>query len=72
MANINLNHKILVIGLGSMGKRRIMNLQLLGFKNIKGFDAREDRRNEVKKLHKIESLDSIDKVRITDIRVKRD
>lgn len=37
---------ILVIGLGSMGKRRIRNLQALGIKNIVGLDQREDRREE--------------------------
>ena len=31
--------KILVVGLGSMGKRRIRNLLKLGFKNIIGFDT---------------------------------
>ena len=29
---------ILVIGLGSMGKRRVRNLQALGIKNIIGLD----------------------------------
>jgi len=33
----------LVIGLGSMGKRRIRCLKALGYKNISGFDPREDR-----------------------------
>ncbi|MBV6493612.1 MAG: hypothetical protein LDLANPLL_01635 [Turneriella sp.] len=42
--------KILVIGLGSMGKRRIRNLIALGHKdNIAGFDLREDRRAEAQK-----------------------
>ena len=40
--------KFLVIGLGSMGKRRIRNLISLGHKkNIAGFDLRVDRREEV-------------------------
>ena len=38
--------KVLIIGLGSMGKRRIRNLQALGFSQIYGFDTREDRRKE--------------------------
>ena len=38
--------KFLVIGLGSMGKRRVRNLQALGISNIAGFDPREDRRIE--------------------------
>lgn len=38
--------KFLVIGLGSMGKRRVRNLQALGYTAIAGFDIRADRRNE--------------------------
>lgn len=38
--------KILVIGLGSMGKRRVRNLQALGAMDIAGFDPRADRRAE--------------------------
>lgn len=38
--------KFLVIGLGSMGKRRIRNLQALGIADIAGFDIRENRRAE--------------------------
>ena len=45
--------KILVIGLGSMGKRRIRNLLKLGYKNIIGFDLREDRCLESQKEYGI-------------------
>lgn len=38
--------KILVTGLGSMGKRRIRNLQALGIDAITGYDPRADRREE--------------------------
>jgi len=38
--------KFLVIGLGSMGKRRVRNLQAIGGNDIAGFDIREDRRLE--------------------------
>jgi predicted dehydrogenase len=38
--------KFLVIGLGSMGKRRVRNLIALGQNEIAGFDLREDRRAE--------------------------
>ena len=38
--------KFLIIGLGSMGKRRIRNLQYLGYSKIFGFDLNEDRRQE--------------------------
>mgnify|MGYP006426625029 FL=1 len=51
--------QVLVVGLGSMGKRRIRNLIKLGFKNIIGFDPRLDRRVEVKKLYKISTVSTI-------------
>lgn len=35
--------KFLVVGLGSMGKRRVRNLQALGYRDIACFDLREDR-----------------------------
>lgn len=38
--------RALVIGLGSMGKRRIRNLKALGLSEIAGLDPREDRRAE--------------------------
>lgn len=38
--------RFLVIGLGSMGKRRIRNLHALGCNEIAGFDVRADRRDE--------------------------
>lgn len=40
--------KILIVGLGSMGKRRIRNLLRLNFHDIIGFDPRIDHRNEAK------------------------
>lgn len=52
--------KILVIGLGSMGKRRIRNLQALGFSTVNGFDLREDRRNEVIEKYKIKTFSAIE------------
>lgn len=45
--------RVLVIGLGSMGKRRVRNLQTLGFTEISGFDLREDRRAEAEKKYGI-------------------
>jgi len=50
---MNTDLKILVIGLGSMGKRRTRNLQSLGFKNIYGFDLRTDRCTEAKEKYGI-------------------
>jgi len=43
--------KFLVIGLGSMGKRRVRNLRALGHRDIAGFDPRDDRRNEAASLY---------------------
>lgn len=51
--------RILQIGLGSMGKRRIRNLQYLGIKDIVGFDIREDRVDEARGLYCIETVKDI-------------
>ena len=51
--------KILQVGLGSMGKRRIRNLQELGITQIIGFDPNEDKRKQVKKLYKISTISDI-------------
>jgi len=55
--------KALVIGLGSMGKRRIRCLKALGFgpEDIAGFDTRQDRREEAASLHGIATYDDFDK-----------
>jgi predicted dehydrogenase len=50
--------KFLVIGLGSMGKRRIRNLHALGQKYIAGFDPRQDRRDEANNKYKIDTYSS--------------
>lgn len=47
--------KFLVIGLGSMGKRRVRNLQALGHKDIVGFDPRADRCAEAHEKYDIET-----------------
>ena len=52
--------KILVVGLGSMGKRRIRNLQFLKQKDILGFDPREDRCGEARKKYQIHTFSNID------------
>jgi predicted dehydrogenase len=51
---------ILVIGLGSMGKRRVRNLQALGLKNIVGLDIRDDRREETENNYQINTVISFD------------
>jgi predicted dehydrogenase len=52
--------KILQVGLGSMGKRRIRNFLSLGRKDIVGFDFREDRRREAQEKYSIKVVDKID------------
>jgi len=51
--------KFLVIGLGSMGKRRIRNLKALGYNNIAGFDIRDDRLQEAQEKYGIDIYDNI-------------
>ena len=51
---------ILVIGLGSMGKRRVRNLQALGVNNIIGLDNRKDRREETENIYKISTVNDFD------------
>ena len=53
--------KFLVVGLGSMGKRRIRNLQYLKAGEIIGFDLREDRRREVEEKYKIKTFGDFEK-----------
>ena len=48
--------KILVIGLGSMGKRRLRNLKALKEEDIITFDLREDRRKEVEEEYGIRTF----------------
>ncbi|MEY8199243.1 MAG: Gfo/Idh/MocA family oxidoreductase [Colwellia sp.] len=50
--------KALVIGLGSMGKRRVRNLIALGNIDVFGFDTREDRAIEASKKYGITVFDS--------------
>ncbi len=45
--------KFLVIGLGSMGKRRVRNLLKHGEVDVIGFDVREDRAREARRLYGI-------------------
>ncbi|MEI7612334.1 MAG: Gfo/Idh/MocA family oxidoreductase [Betaproteobacteria bacterium] len=52
--------KFLVIGLGSMGKRRVRNLQALGGADIAGFDKRADRRTEAQLKYGIPVFDEFE------------
>lgn len=56
MSKMTKNHdsmKCLVVGLGSMGKRRIRNLIANGQRDIIGFDIRQDRCDEAKEKYGI-------------------
>lgn len=52
--------KFLIIGLGSMGKRRIRNLKALNIEHIAGFDLRADRCDEAAKLYGIKTFTDFD------------
>jgi len=53
--------KILVVGLGSMGKRRIrLLMRFEQVEKIIGIDSRDDRRYEVEKLYECDTYSSID------------
>jgi predicted dehydrogenase len=52
--------KFLIIGLGSMGKRRIRNLKILNQNDIIGFDIKSERRTESEKLYNISTFKTID------------
>jgi predicted dehydrogenase len=48
--------KLLVVGLGSMGKRRIRNLQRLGESDIIAYDPRADRRQEALEKYRVRAF----------------
>lgn len=52
--------RFLVVGLGSMGKRRVRNLLALGHQEVAGFDPREDRRTEAQEKSGIDTFASFD------------
>lgn len=52
--------KFLVVGLGSMGKRRVRNLQALGMQDVVGFDPRADRRQESASKNGIEVFGNLE------------
>ena len=52
--------KILVVGLGSMGKRRIRNLSHCGERDILGCDTSPERREEVERLYGIPTRPSFE------------
>lgn len=58
--------KFLVVGLGSMGKRRVRCLQALNQQEIVGFDFREDRRKEAEEKYGIKTISSLDQIKLAD------
>lgn len=52
--------RFLVIGLGSMGKRRVRNLQKHGERDIIGLDVRRDRAEEAGRLYSIKTFSSFE------------
>lgn len=59
--------KFLIIGLGSMGKRRIRNLKALGYEGtIYGFDSRSDRRKDAQEIFGIFVFDNVSKIPFAD------
>lgn len=58
--------KFLVVGLGSMGKRRVRCLQALNQQEIVGFDFREDRRKEAEAKYGIKTISSLDQIKLAD------
>lgn len=58
--------RFLVIGLGSMGKRRIRNLFALGEKEIIGFDLSEERRKEAEEKHGIKTIADLVSLPVTE------
>ncbi|CUR50914.1 Oxidoreductase-like protein [Nitrosotalea devaniterrae] len=52
--------KFLVVGLGSMGKRRIRNLKYLNHTDVIGCDTSQERRSEVESKYSVKTFSSID------------
>ena len=59
--------KFLIIGLGSMGKRRVRCLKSLGHENIVGFDTKESRRKETEKKYNVQTINNIENVNFNEI-----
>jgi predicted dehydrogenase len=57
--------KFLVIGLGSMGKRRIRCLKALGYTDIVGFDIREDRQKETAEKYGVKTVGKLKEVSVS-------
>lgn len=58
--------KFLVVGLGSMGKRRIRCLQKLGYTGITALDFREDRRKEAADKYGVKTVSDLKSITLND------
>jgi predicted dehydrogenase len=52
---------VMIVGLGSMGKRRIRCLKSLGYDSVTGYDLREDRREEAKGKYGVRVVSNLGK-----------
>ena len=59
--------KFAVIGLGSMGKRRVRCLKALDHQDIVGCDMKPERRNEAAGLYGIPTVESLDKLDLSTV-----
>jgi len=65
MKRRTLKMKLLVIGLGSMGKRRVRLLKEYDLNiEIVGLDKQEKRRKEAEELYAIKTYDNLDKINL--------
>lgn len=58
--------KFLIVGLGSMGKRRIRNLRVNGERDIVGFDIRADRNKEAEEAYGIRTVKALSDISPSD------
>jgi len=56
--------RFFIAGLGSMGKRRIRNLQYLRANEIVGYDIRDDRNKEAREKYNIKTIDNLDNINL--------
>lgn len=59
--------RFLIVGLGSMGKRRIRCLKRLGYDDILACDPRDDRREEAEQKYGVRTISKVDAVSLKDI-----
>lgn len=61
--------KVLIVGLGSMGKRRIRCLLAMGYDkgDIIGFDLRQDRREEAETTYKINTVIDVESINFDEV-----